>query len=134
MAEGNQGQPAEPAPPPAPAAGGGGKDDRQMAMLCHLAALAGCVIPFGNIIGPLIVWLMKKDQSPLVDQAGKKSLNFQITATIAMLILVPFCFILIGIPLMMILGLAVLIFTIIAAVKTNAGEDYKYPFSIKFLK
>ena len=68
------------------------KDDRTWAMLCHLSALAGFVVPFGSIIGPLIVWLIKKDEMPIVDEHGKKALNFQITMAIAYLV----CFLLIA--------------------------------------
>ncbi len=110
------------------------KDEQAWGMLCHLSALAGFVIPFGNVIGPLVVWMMKKAEYPLVDREGKKSLNFQITVTIGFLILIPFCFILIGIPLMFLLGIASLVLTIIAAVKTSNGQEYDYPVSIKFIK
>ena len=51
-------------------------------MLCHLSSLAGSVIPFGNIVGPLVVWLIKKDEYAFVDDQGKESLNFQISITI----------------------------------------------------
>ena len=59
------------------------KDDRTWAMLCHLSALAGFIIPFGSVLGPLIIWLIKKDEMPIVDVHGKKALNFQITMAIA---------------------------------------------------
>ena len=50
---------------------------------CHLAALAGYVVPMvGNIVGPLVVWLMKKEEYPLVDDQGKESINFQISILI----------------------------------------------------
>jgi len=55
------------------------KDDRTWAMLCHLSGLAGYVVPFGNIFGPLIIWLIKRDQSWFVDDQGKEALNFQIS-------------------------------------------------------
>ena len=66
------------------------KDERMWAMLCHLSALAGFVVPFGSIIGPLIVWLIKRDEMPVVDVHGKKALNFQITMAIAYVV----CFVL----------------------------------------
>ena len=110
------------------------KDEQTWGMLCHLSALAGFVVPFGNVIGPLVVWMMKKAEYPLVDREGKKALNFQITIAIVFFILIPFCFILIGIPLIVLLGIASLILTIIAAVKTSKGEEYNYPVSIKFIK
>lgn len=104
-------------------------------MFCHLAALVGFVVPFGNIVGPLVVWLIKRGEMPLVDTHGKEALNFQITVTIAFLICVPLMFVLIGIPLMIAVGLAALILTIMAAVKISNGNlDYQYPFAIRLLK
>jgi uncharacterized protein len=61
-------------------------DERQWAMFAHLAALAGFVIPFGNLIGPLIVWQIKKNEMPFVDDQGKEALNFQITVCLAVLV------------------------------------------------
>ena len=111
------------------------KEEQNWAMICHLSALAGFVIPFGNIVGPLIVWLIKRNEMPLVDTHGKEALNFQITVSIAFLICVPLMFVLIGIPLMIAVGLAALILTIMAAVKISNGNlDYQYPFAIRLLK
>ena len=111
-------------------------------MLCHLSALSGILVPIGSIIGPLIVWQIKKNEFPSVDYHGKAALNFQITAFIAIFVSVfaalilihVFCIGLIFIPLASIIGLLDLIFTIIAGVKANNGEDYKYPYSIEFIK
>jgi uncharacterized Tic20 family protein len=110
-------------------------------MLCHLAALAGLIIPFGNIIGPLVVWLVKKDEMPIVNEYGKESLNFQITATIYMIGLVIVAsilsFIVVGVflfPLVGLVGLADLVLVIIAAVQVNKGVAYHYPFTIRFIK
>jgi uncharacterized protein len=111
------------------------KDEQNWAMFCHLAALSGFVIPFGNIIGPLVVWLMKKDTMPMVDKHGKEALNFQITVTIAFAICIVLMFVLIGIPLMFVVGIGALVLTIIAAVKISNGEfDYQYPFAIRLIK
>ena len=111
------------------------KDERMWAMFCHLASLAGYVgIPFANIIGPLIVWQIKKSESPLVDDQGKESLNFQISMTIYVLVgLVSLC-IGIGIVVLPVLGILGLVFTIIAAIKANQGEMYRYPLTIRFIK
>ena len=110
-------------------------------MLCRLAALAGLIIPFGNIIGPLVVWLVKKDEMPIVNEYGKESLNFQITATIYMIGLVIVAtilsFIAIGVllfPLVGLVGLADLVLVIIATVQANKGVAYHYPLSIRFIK
>ena len=111
------------------------KDERMWAMFCHLASLAGYVgIPFANIIGPLIVWQIKKSESPLVDDQGKEALNFQISMTIYVLVgLVSIC-IGIGIVVLPVLGILGLVFTIIAAIKANQGEMYRYPLTIRFIK
>ncbi len=111
------------------------KEEQNWAMICHLAALSGFIVPFGNVLGPLIVWLMKKDTMPLVDQHGKESLNFQITVTIAMVISIVLMFVLIGILLVFIVGIGALVLTILAAVKVSNGQlDYKYPFALRLIK
>ena len=111
------------------------KDEQNWAMACHLAALSGFLVPFGNIIGPLVVWLIKRAEMPLVDRHGKESLNFQITVVIAFLICIPLVFVIIGIPLMFAVGIGALIMTIIATVKVSNGDlEYKYPFALRLLK
>jgi|SaaInlStandDraft_1057018.scaffolds.fasta_scaffold13115_5 uncharacterized protein len=110
------------------------KEERTWGMLCHLLALTGYLgIPFGGIIGPLIMWLLKKDESSFVDKCGREVLNFQITMIIAFLICVPLVFVFIGIPLMGALFIYSFIMTIIASIKANDGILYKYPFSFSFL-
>ncbi|MGH8019717.1 MAG: DUF4870 domain-containing protein [Opitutaceae bacterium] len=110
------------------------KDAKLFAMLCHLGALAGFLFPFGNILGPLIFWLIRKNESAFVNDQGKESLNFQITVTIAALICVPLMFIIIGLPLLIIVGIAALIFTVIAAIKANEGVAYRYPWALRLIK
>ena len=110
-------------------------------MLCHLSALAGLIVPFGNILGPLLIWLIKKNEIPSTDAHGKASLNFQITVMIAVfvgaIVAVILSFICVGfllIPIVVLIGLAGLVFAIIAGVKANNGEEYKYPFSLNLIK
>ncbi len=110
------------------------QDDKTFGMLAHLAALAGFVIPFGNLIGPLIVWLMKKDQSSWVDKQGKESLNFQISVSIYAIVAGILTLILIGILLLIAVGIFSLVMIIIASVRVSNGEDFKYPLSIPFIK
>jgi uncharacterized Tic20 family protein len=111
------------------------KDEQNWAMICHLSALSGFVFPFGNLLGPLIVWLVKRAEFPQVDVHGKEALNFQITVTIAAAICIPLMFVLIGIPMMFAVGVGALILTIMAGVKVSNGEfDFKYPLTIRFLK
>lgn len=109
------------------------KEARNWAMGCHLAALAGFVIPFGSIIGPLIVWLIKKDESSFVDSQGKEALNFQITMLIAFLVCIVLAFILIGFLLMAVVVIFNLIMIILAAIKTSEGQDFRYPVSLRLI-
>jgi hypothetical protein len=111
------------------------KEEQNWAMICHLAALSGFIIPFGNVLGPLVVWLMKKDAMPQVDRHGKEALNFQITVTIAMIISILLMFVLIGFLLVFVVGIGALVLTILAAIKVSNGDlDYKYPFAIRMIK
>lgn len=110
------------------------QDARTWGMISHLAGLAGYVIPFGNVIGPLVVWLTKKDQHPFVDDQGREALNFQITVTIALLISFVLTFILIGIFLMAAVYVAGLVYTILAGVEANKGVAYRYPFTLRFIR
>jgi len=107
--------------------------ERNWGMFCHLAALSGFVIPLGNIIGPLVVWLMKKDESEYVNQHGKESLNFQISISIYCLISVILILVVLGIFLLIALGILTLVLIIVAAIKANNGEDFQYPLSIRFI-
>ena len=116
-------------------------DARTWAMFCHLAGLAGFVIPvvLSGIIAPLIVWQMKKDEHPFIDEHGKEALNFQISMPLYAMIGTAACFITcIGVVLIPFVVGAVylvnLIFLIIAAIKANNGEHYRYPLSIRFIK
>lgn len=123
------------------------KPDHTMPMLCHLLALTGLLgIPFGNILGPLIIWLIKKEENPAVDEAGKESINFQVSVMIY-----GFALFLVGIPMAIIpfvnmllipalvlagIGLMVgaIVLTVIAAIKASEGNKYTYPYTIRFLK
>ena len=111
------------------------KEEQNWAMICHLSALAGCLIPFGNIVGPLIVWLIKRAEMPMVEYHGKEAINFQITVSIAMVISIVLMLVLIGFLLAFIVGLGALILTVMAAVAVSNGNyDYRYPLSIRLLK
>jgi uncharacterized Tic20 family protein len=130
------------APAPAPPPPNPESQARLWNMFCHLSALAGFIgVPFGNILGPLLVWQIKKTEFPSVDQHGKAALNFQITVTLATLVVgvsaVVLSFFCVGyllIPAVILMGLAGLIFAIIAGIKANNGEDFRYPYSIEFVK
>ncbi len=111
------------------------KDARMWAMICHLAGLAGFVVPMiGNIVAPLIVWQIKKEENPFIDEQGKEAVNFQISMSLYMAICIPLCFICIGAFLVPAVGIFYLIFLLIAAVKANDGHHYRYPLTIRFIK
>lgn len=103
-------------------------DDRNMAMLAHLLGIVS------GFVGALIIWLIKKEQSPFVDEQGKEALNFQITVMIGFVGSWILMFVLIGMLLMPLLLIANLVFCILAAVAVSKGEHYKYPFAIRLLK
>jgi uncharacterized Tic20 family protein len=119
------------------------KDVRMWSMLCHLTALCQLVVPIpslGAVAGPLVVWLLKRNDHPTIDANGKESLNFQISMLIYTWALgvVGFAtvFILIGflfLALAFVVWLVALIYAVIAAVKASGGETYHYPFTIRFI-
>ena len=123
-----------PMPPPSPAVGGGpSKDDRNLAMFCHLGGFVGWIIPFGNIITPLIIWLVKREQSAFVDDQGKEALNFQITMTILAIVCSLLIFVFIGFLLLPALLIYDLVLIIVAAIKSQEGEAYRYPLTLRLI-
>jgi len=112
----------------------GAKEERTYAMFCHLGALSGFVVPFGNIIVPLVLWLIKKDSSPFIDLNGRESLNFQISMLIYSLISVVLILIVIGIFLLTLLWIFNLVVVTIAGVRAESGEQFRYPLTIRFIK
>ena len=111
------------------------KDARMWAMFSHLAALAGVIVPVvGCVVGPLIVWQIKKEEFPFVDEQGKEAVNFQITVLIYAIVSGILCLTCIGFILLPVVGIFDLVFMIIAAVKANNGEHYRYPLTIRFIK
>lgn len=121
---------SEPVPPPVPPSA---SDAQQWITLTHVSAFAGLLIPCGNIVGPLIVWLLKKEEFPAVDAAGRQVMNFQISWSIYMVVAVASIWVCIGALLAPLVGLSMLVFTIIGAVKASKGEAYTFPLTIKFL-
>ena len=110
------------------------QEERSLGLACHLLAFVGMVFPFGNILGPLVIWLVKKDDSAFVDDQGKEALNFNITISIAGFVAFLLTFVVIGAILLPIIGIFWLVMTIVAAVKANGGEHYRYPLTILLIK
>jgi uncharacterized Tic20 family protein len=135
---------------------------RTWSMLCHIGALAGIIFPILTVLGPVILWQIKKNEIPQIDPHGKEAVNFQLTVFVANLAIGILLAIIWGgfgfgmfyrsplfllggfglgfgiggifIFLNMLISLAGYIFAVVAGIKANNGEAYKYPFSIKFIK
>lgn len=97
-------------------------------MACHLSSLiAYAGVPFGNIIGPLVIWLVKREESPFIDAHGKESLNFQITMTLYTIASI--ALFLCGIGILTFIGVMIagLVYAIKAGIAANEGQRYEYP-------
>jgi uncharacterized Tic20 family protein len=113
------------------------KDARMWAMICHLAGLAMFIpiVPIiGNVIGPLIFWQIKKNEHPFVDEQGKEAVNFQISMLIYGIAAGLLIFACVGVVLVPAVVIVDVVFLLIAAVKANNGEHYRYPLTIRFIK
>ncbi len=110
------------------------KQERTWGMLCHLVVFVGYIIPFASIIGPLVIWMIKRDEMPFVDDQGKESLNFQITILLALIVSGLLMFILIGFVLIFVVVIFQFIVVIIASIKANEGVYYRYPLCIRLIK
>lgn len=112
-------------------------EERTWAMASHLSALAGFVVPFGNVVGPLVVWLMKRESSGFVDEQGKESLNFEISVAIGFAISFVLTFVIIGFLTLVALAILQVILVIMAAMAANSGAHYRYPLlpdALRFIK
>ena len=108
---------------------------RTWSAFCHASALLGVFLHFpGHVLAPLIVWLLKRDESPEIDAHGKEALNFQISMLIYNAIAAVFCIVLIGFLILPVLWVLNALFVIIAAIKASDGELYRYPLTIRFLQ
>lgn len=117
-------------PPPASTS----SDVRTWCVLCHASALLGVFFHFlGHLLGPLVVWLLKRGDSPEIDANGKESLNFQISMLIYDVIAAVLCIVFIGIPILIGLWVLNTVLVIVASVKASHGEFYRYPFTIRLI-
>jgi len=137
--------PAPPSAPPLDASGMPSAEEKQWAMFAHLSALVGGLLTsavggWGTFIGPLAIWLMKKDTMSFVDDQGKEALNFNITVAIACLALLLLSIVtlgvglLIAVPAWILIAIGWLVLTIMAAVKSSNGEFYRYPMTLRLVK
>lgn len=131
-----QQQQQQPQPEPQPAAPPSTtRDARKWASICHIAALVGLLgNGIGFLIGPLIVWLIKREDHPFIDDQGKEAVNFMITMFLAAFLCIPLIFVLIGIPILIIIGILMIVLPIVAAIKANDGVAFRYPLSLRIIK
>lgn len=108
-------------------------DRRKWAMLLHLSILTAHVVPILGLIAPIAVWQLKKDQYPEIDEHGKNVVNWLLSMLLYVGVSIALCFVFIGIPLITACGLASVICPVIAAIKANNGEVWRYPLTIEFI-
>ena len=109
-------------------------DDTNWGLIAHLSGFAGLVVPFGNVIGPIVVLVTKGKESAFVADAAREALNFQITAFLAALAFGILSIVLIGIPFLIGVGVAWLVLPILAAIKASEGTPYRYPLTLRLVK
>jgi uncharacterized protein len=126
----NESKPAGPGAPGAPPT----PDERTWGMIAHLSAFVGLVIPLGNIIAPLVIWLARRDGSAFVAIEAKEALNFNISVALAAIVCALLTLVAVGILLGMALFVTWLAMTIIAAIKASEGIGYRYPLSLRLVK
>ena len=111
------------------------REARNWAMGCHLIALVGLLgNGLGFLVGPLIVWLVKREDHPFLDEQGKEAVNFQITMMGAIILCIPLVFVVIGVALIPLIGIFDVVMTIIGSIKASNGEHWRYPLAIRFIK
>jgi uncharacterized Tic20 family protein len=107
---------------------------RNTAVAAHLSTFAGLVLPFGSVIGPLAVWLTRRDRDPFIDDAGREALNFGISIAVYGLVALVGALMLVGIPLLMIGVIAWVVLASLAAVKASQGQPYRYPLTMRLVR
>jgi uncharacterized Tic20 family protein len=107
---------------------------RTTAVAVHLSTFAGLIVPLGSVIGPLAVWLTRRNRDPFVDQAGREALNFGISIAIYGSVLLVAALMLVGIPLLMVGVVAWVVLSSLAAVKASQGQAYRYPLTLRLVR
>lgn len=110
------------------------RECRQWALILHLSQFAGYLVPLAGLIVPIVIWQIKKDEFPEIDDHGKMVVNWIISEVIYLVIGVLLAFVVIGVPLLIALGVVSIVFPVIGALKANNGELWRYPMSFEFLK
>ncbi len=129
--------PSPPVYPPTPPA-----NERAWAMWCHMSALAAIPFPaFGAVVAPLIIWQLKRNESPLIDEHGKEALNFQLSVFIYLMVGAVaavggmfFCIGWVLVPFLIAIHYAAIVFGVVAGIKANEGLLYRYPLNLRLVK
>lgn len=109
------------------------KSEKDFGLLVYASSLLGYVVPLGSILGPLILWLMKREESAFVDQCGRSCLNFKLSLLIYVIISGILFLVGIGFIFLIVLGILDFVCTILGMIKASEGQVYRYPLTIKFL-
>jgi uncharacterized Tic20 family protein len=104
------------------------------AAAAHLSTFAGLIVPLGSVIGPLAIWLTRRDRDPFIDQAGREALNFGITIAIYGTVLVVAALLLVGIPFLIVGVVAWVVLASLAAVKASQGQPFRYPLTLRLVR
>jgi hypothetical protein len=110
------------------------KEERQWAMIAHLSAFAGLILPFGSLLGPFVVWMLKREEFPFVADQGKEALNFNITMILLAIVCGLLILVLIGIFLLSVLVIFWAVMIVIASIKANEGVTFRYPFTLRWVR
>jgi uncharacterized Tic20 family protein len=115
-------------------AGAADQQVRNTAVAAHLSTFAGLVMPFGSVIGPLAVWLTRRDRDSFIDQAGREALNFGISIAIYGLVALVASLMLVGIPLLVVGVVAWVVVASLAAARASRGQTYRYPLTLRLVR
>lgn len=102
-------------------------------VLCHVSALLGLVFPLGFIVGPLVIWLIKRKEFPSVDINGKEALNFQLSCLIYMAISALLMLVIVGFFLLAAVVIFDVVMIIVASVQVSDGKSFRYPLTIRLI-
>ncbi|PIE22122.1 MAG: hypothetical protein CSA62_14130 [Planctomycetota bacterium] len=103
-------------------------------MAIHLSQFCGYLVPLAGLIVPILIWQTKKNDSPIIDRHGRIVANWMMTVIPLAAIFFVLTLAIIGLPLLIVLGVIVIIFPVVGAIKAQSGEAWKYPGSIPFFR
>lgn len=110
------------------------RESRQWSMFLHLSVLTTYIVPLAGLVAPIVIWQMKKNDSPKLDMHGKIVVNWVLSMILYMIVSVVLSFVIIGLPMLLALVVLNIVFPIIGGIKANNGETWRYPLSIRFMK